>query len=98
MGNNYSVKLVDSQDIGGKHGEFISSEKTIYVARSGDTAYMMEVFIHEVFHALLYHSGQDELLSAKQQEALCQMAENLVGCGIIAQNLFNKGARYGRRR
>lgn len=57
-------------------GEYKADEKTIYLNLSTDD--LESTLLHEMVHALLAITAQDQLLSDEQAEAVCRIAEHLI--------------------
>jgi len=72
LGATYTVHQQPANtDESNVSGLFDYNRRTIYVDGTLSAEVQTEVFYHELIHALLAHTGLEELLDDKTQEALC---------------------------
>jgi hypothetical protein len=59
-------------------GESDQGQKLIHIQKTGPLSTQVETYYHEVAHMILHTTGVTQILTAKQEEAVCQS----LGIGI----------------
>jgi len=85
MGRRVEVKHVSQEEMKQLDktqdlmGHFNPQDMTIHILSTLDKEISKRTLMHELFHAVLAISGLTAMLSDKQEEAVCNVIENLDG-------------------
>lgn len=76
MGIPFEVKHPQNVDKEKSYGETVGTERVIKVKQSLEGDIFEATLLHEIIHGIFYVSGQTELMSEEQEEALTVALEH----------------------
>lgn len=75
LGKPFKVEQHGPEDMDGNEGDCCKMTSTIRISSERTLEQQIDILNHEIFHAWLGLTGLSELLTKKQEEALCEAFE-----------------------